>query len=128
MYDSIVSLYKIIICSINRKCPIVLQATWVLYYIYYQYTIYHIPTGQGDQGSPTLQDVMVFLTWCDCVPPLGFGDVKPGIMFTDDAVLPTVSTCSLTLHFPRSFPTDFQQFKEKMDFVILGSQGFFGTV
>lgn len=90
--------------------------------------MYFIPTGQGDQGSPTLQDIMVFLTGCDSVPPLGFGDVQPGILFTDGAVLPTVSTCSLTLCFPRSFPTDFQQFKEKMDFVILGSHGFFGTV
>lgn len=87
-----------------------------------------ILTGQGDQGSPTLQDVMVFLTGCDSVPPLGFGDVKPSILFTDDALLPTVSTCSLTLRFPRNFPTDFQQFKDKMDLVILGSQGFFGTV
>lgn len=87
--------------------------------------VYYIATGQS---SPNLRDVMVFLTGCDCVPPLGFGDVKPGILFSDDAVLPTVSTCSLTLRFPRNFPTDFQQFKEKMDFVILGSQGFFGAV
>ena len=90
--------------------------------------LYFILTGQGDQGSPTLQDVMVFLTGCDSVPPLGFGDVKPSILFTDDALLPTVSTCSLTLRFPRNFPTDFQQFKDKMELVILGSQGFFGTV
>ena len=87
-----------------------------------------IPIGHGDQSSPTLRDVMVFLTGSDCVPPLGFGDVTPSILFTDDAVLPTVSTCSLTLRFPRTFLSEFEQFKEKMDFVILGSQGFFGSV
>lgn len=72
---------------------------------------------------------MVFLTGSDSVPPLGFGDVSPTVEFTDEEVLPTVSTCSLSLCFPRSFPsTEYSKFKEKMDFVILGSQGFFGTV
>ena len=71
---------------------------------------------------------MVFLTGCDCVPPLGFGDVTPSILFSDDGVLPTVSTCSMTLHFPRTFPTDIEHFKDKMEFAILGSQVFFGTV
>ena len=71
---------------------------------------------------------MVFLTGADSVPPLGFGEVSPAIEFTAEDVLPTVSTCSLTMCFPLSFPTDYNQFKNKMDFVILGSQGFFGTV
>ena len=62
------------------------------------------------------------------MPPMGFGDVAPAIMFSDDGVLPKVSTCSLTLTIPRKFPTDLDLFKEKMDFSILGSQGFFGTV
>ena len=83
---------------------------------------------KDNQSSPTLQDVMVFLTGCHSVPPMGFGDVSPAIMFSDDAVLPTVYTCSLTLTLPRNFPTDFHSFKDKMDFSILGSQGFFGTV
>ena len=71
---------------------------------------------------------MVFLTGCDCIPPLGFGLAEPSITFSTDAVLPTVSTCSLTLRFPLNFPTKFDLFKEKMDFAVLGSQGFFGTV
>ena len=81
-----------------------------------------------DQSTPTLSDVMVFLTGCDCVPPMGFSDVSPAVMFSDDTgALPKVSTCSLTLTFPRTFPTDIQLFNE-MDFAILGSQGFFGSV
>ena len=86
-----------------------------------------IPLAQS-QGCPTLHDVMVFLTGCDTIPPLGFGDVHPGVVFDDEDRLPTVSTCSLTLHLPHNFPADFQEFKENMDLVILGSQGFFGTV
>ena len=75
-----------------------------------------------------MRDLTVFLTGCSSIPPLGFGDVKPSIVFTSDRPLPTVSTCSLTLYFPLTFPCNFDQFKEKMDFAVLGSQGFFGSV
>jgi len=71
---------------------------------------------------------MAFLTGCDSVPPLGFGDVTASIQFVTDGALPTVSTCSLTLRFPHSFPTQFDLFKEKMDLAVLGSQGFFGVL
>lgn len=71
---------------------------------------------------------MVFLTGCDIVPPLGYGDTSPTVIFSDTGVLPTVSICSLSLTFPRSFPTDLHQFKEKLDLTILGSQGFIGNV
>ena len=84
--------------------------------------------GQEKEKSPTLKDVMVFLTGCDSTPPLGFGDVTPTVGFTDDNVLPRVSTCALTLTLPRNFPTNFDKFKEKMNFSILGSQGFFGAI
>lgn len=83
-------------------------------------------TEHGD-SAPTLTDIMVFLTGCDAPPPLGFGDVEPSIAFSSVLSLPTVSTCSLTLPLPLDFPTDFASFKEKMDFAILGSQGFFWT-
>lgn len=78
-----------------------------------------------DEGEvSTLKDVMVFLT---VVPPLGFGDVMPSIIFVDTEdkeMLPKVSTCSLILNFPIVFNI----FKDKMDLAILGSQGFFGRV
>ena len=77
--------------------------------------------------APSMKDILVFLTGCDSIPPLGFGDNSPKIIFTH-AVLPTVSTCSLTLRLPLSLPKEFNQFKEKMDFAILGSQGFFGAL
>lgn len=78
--------------------------------------------------SPTLRDVMIFLTGSETVPPLGYGDVNPAIVFTDDDQLPTVSTCSLSLCFPRhNMPTNYDEFKARMNLVILGSHGF-GTV
>ena len=45
----------------------------------------------ADKSTPTLSDVIVFLTGCDCVPPLGFSDVSPAVMFSDDTgALPSV--------------------------------------
>ena len=78
---------------------------------------------QGEQGLPSLKDIMTFLTGCDSIPPLGFSAI-PGIDFTDDEQFPTVSTCSLTLTFSRKMTTTFQNFKEVMDHAILGSEGF----
>lgn len=95
---------------------------------------YNIPTVQGDQGSPNLKDVMVFLTGCDSPPPMGFGRAKGAVTFfaveddEDDGRLPTASTCSLTLRFPWNFPTEFEQFSTRMSLAILGSHGFFGAV
>ena len=77
---------------------------------------------------PTLKNVMVFLTGCDVIPAMGYDDVSPSISFMDHGVMPTVSTCLLTFNLPIYFPTDYKQFKEKMDFAILASQGFFGQV
>ena len=68
-------------------------------------TTYLFYGDEAPEVSPTLQDIMVFLTDCDCIPPLGFGLAEPSITFSMDAVLPTVSTCSLTLRFPLNFPT-----------------------
>lgn len=68
---------------------------------------------------------MVFLTGCDSIPPLGFG--QPSICFVEDSgsILPTISTCSLTLRFPCTMPATFEEFREKMHLAILGSQGLF---
>ena len=63
---------------------------------------------------------MVFVTG---VPPLGFGDASPAVLFSDSGVLPTVSTCCLTLTFPRSFPAAIQRFKEKIDLSYMDSGG-----
>ena len=75
-----------------------------------------------------LKDVFICLTGCSEVPPLGFQEAVPKIYFSDTDSLPRVSTCALTFTLPYSLPTDFEEFKEKMTFAILNSQGFFGQV
>ena len=66
---------------------------------------------------------MIFLTGCDSIPPLGF-NTSPTIEFTNEDQLPISSTCSLTLTFSRKIKTEFNDFKEVMDFAVLGSEGF----
>ncbi len=66
----------------------------------------------------------MFLTGSDSIPPLGFPDGDCAIEFDHLAVVPTVSTCSLVLRFPMNIPQEYDEFKEKMNFYILGSQGF----
>lgn len=46
------------------------------------------------------------------------------IEFSSELSVPVVSTCSLVLRLPYTLPMEFDTFKEKMDFFILGSQGF----
>lgn len=82
----------------------------------------------AQEPVPTLKDVFVFVTGCESIPPLGFcgrNSLKNGtIEFDADAVVPTVSTCSLTLRLPTNLPSDYKLFKSKMSFYILSSQGF----
>ena len=78
---------------------------------------------QGEHGSPSLRDIMIFLTSCDTIPPLGF-TINPTIEFIDHDQLPVASTCSLTLTFSQKMNTNFATFKEIMDLAILGSVGF----
>lgn len=94
-------------------------------YIYIYIFTYH---ADNPNESPTLKDVFIFLTGCSEVPPLGFQEAVPKIYFSDTDSLPRVSTCALTFTLPYSLPTNFKEFKEKMTFAILNSQGFFGQV
>ena len=71
---------------------------------------------------------MMFLTGTTSIPPLGFGSTMPCIEFKEKHELPSVSTCALALCFSTSFSGSYAEFKDMMNLVILGSQGFFGTV
>ena len=78
--------------------------------------------------SSNLKDVMVFVTGCESIPPLGFGNVRPSIQFASNNILLTVSTCSLTLKFPLNFPTNFKDFKRNRISQSLDLKGFFGSM
>ncbi len=72
----------------------------------------------------SLKDIFIFLTGCDCIPPLGFPHAEKTIQFDSDLMVPTVSTCSMIFRLPRNLPEDYNIFKERMTFYILCSQGF----
>ena len=61
----------------------------------------------------SLEDVLVFFTGADRVPPLGFPHT-PSLHFLDDtAMFPTASTCSLVLCLPTRYST-YDAFKDAM--------------
>ncbi len=73
----------------------------------------------------TLTDVLIFACASSCIPPMGFFH-KPTIYFLDDSILPTSSTCELTLRIPTVHKT-YAKFKEYVVMGILCNDGF-GTV
>ena len=69
-------------------------------------------------------DILKFLSGSSRIPATGF-DTTPKIRFTDEDRLPTVSTCDMSITFPRKMGLlNFEEFKSKLDFCILGSYGF----
>jgi hypothetical protein len=73
---------------------------------------------------PSIEKVLMFLTACNSVPPLGYGVFMPTINFSQSLELPKVSTCALTFTIPLSFPVDQQAFNSKMNECIINSEGF----
>ncbi len=72
----------------------------------------------------TLEEVLKFISGSSRLPGTGF-DKSPSIHFTDEERLPTVSTCDVSITFPRQMGLlTYEDFKSKMDFYILGSCGF----
>lgn len=67
---------------------------------------------------------MKFISGSSSVPATGF-DKIPSIKFTDVDSLPTVSTCDVSITFPRKMSLlKYEEFEQKMDFCIRGSYGF----
>ena len=75
-------------------------------------------------GDVSLQEILKFMSGSSKVPATGF-DATPKICFCEGDRLPTVSTCALSITFPRSMGLlQYQDFKKKMSYCILGSYGF----
>ena len=78
----------------------------------------------ADRDDIRVGDVLYFLTGSSKVPATGF-DSTPKIKFTDENRLPTVSTCELSITFPRKMAgLTVDEFKDQMDFCIRGSHGY----
>ncbi len=70
------------------------------------------PTGRE---GVTIADILQFYSGADKIPAIGF-DATPKIGFTSDECLPRVSTCDLSITFPRSMGLlSFDKFAETMD-------------
>ena len=53
----------------------------------------------GKVENATIQDLLIFITTCDVIPPCGFGQ-KLSIFFTEKSCLATASTCELSMTIP----------------------------
>ena len=75
----------------------------------------------GDSGC-SLEDIIIFFSGADGIPPLGFNH-SPSLHFLEtDAVFPTSSTCSLQLRLPTQYNT-YETFKDAMKEVLFGNGG-----
>lgn len=76
----------------------------------------------------SLGDILHFISGASKLPAAGFNKA-PSIHFTDscDALLPTTSTCDISITFPRSYgKLTPDEFKKHMDMCIMNSFGFGG--
>ncbi|KAK5646175.1 hypothetical protein RI129_004639 [Pyrocoelia pectoralis] len=73
---------------------------------------------EGEPSTINLEDILVFATGADCVPPLGF-PVTPEITFLHDSPsrFPIANTCALQFQLP-IIHKDYNIFKSDMDFGI----------
>ena len=70
-----------------------------------------------------LQNILSFFSGAEAVPPVGF-ETQASLYFSSSAVLPTASTCALSLTLPTHYYNDPIAFKEKMTFAIMNHGGF----
>ena len=75
--------------------------------------------------SCTLDDVLVFFSGADRVPPLGF-EKQPSVTFLHDtrSKFATASTCSLELRLPTQYGSHFDKFREAMIMSLMDNDGF----
>lgn len=83
-------------------------------------------SGASNQEEISLEDIMIFYSGTDKMPPLGFLH-KLTLEFNNDNIYPTASTCTLTLVLPTKYYMDYDSFKNSM-YVGLKYHGGFGTI
>lgn len=78
----------------------------------------------AEESSVTLEDILVFATGADKIPPLGFPS-KPKLCFLHDEqhLYPRGNTCGLILYLP-VVHRNYDSFKYNMDFGILNANAF----
>ena len=75
--------------------------------------------------SCIIEDVLVFITGSDRVPPLGF-DLKITVTFAHSGRFCTSSTCDLQFCIPVCYGENYQKFEEAMVMALKDNDGFGG--
>ena len=103
------------------------EGTSILFSVWLKLSIvYSISTDKQIDGC-TLGDVLSFFSGADYPPPLGFNK-KPQLQFLANEgkkILPTASTCALTLWLPTCHMTG-EDFNQSLRMAILDNDGFGG--
>ncbi|XP_065900336.1 G2/M phase-specific E3 ubiquitin-protein ligase-like isoform X1 [Dysidea avara] len=101
-----------------------LRATEEQSYIYF---VDFLDRCEAGEGICKLEEVLIFCTGADCVPPLGFNKKIDLVFLGSQQYLPTASTCLLILRIPTCYQ-DADLFNEKMEMGLKGGQHNFGVV
>ena len=75
-----------------------------------------------EERTLTLEDILVFVTGADRIPPMGF-EKKLTLSFDPESLYPIASTCSPTLYLPTRF-VKYDDFKTGMIEGIVSGFGF----
>ncbi len=76
----------------------------------------------AQQPELTLEDILIFFSGSEEVPPLGFVP-SPTISFNNTSIYPKASTCAFTLILPTKYD-NYMEFKDKTIFGIKNNGGF----
>ncbi|XP_036419877.1 G2/M phase-specific E3 ubiquitin-protein ligase-like isoform X2 [Colossoma macropomum] len=81
----------------------------------------YLQDAEVDLEAVTLEEILIFSTGCDSIPPLGFSPL-PSLEFEECSAYPTANTCDNILRVP--IKTTYEDFKLAMDFGIRNAAGF----
>ncbi|KAG9272315.1 G2/M phase-specific E3 ubiquitin-protein ligase-like [Astyanax mexicanus] len=81
----------------------------------------YLQDAEVDLEAVTLEEILVFTTGCDSIPPLGFSPL-PSLEFDEVSAYPTANTCDNILRVP--IKSTYNDFKLAMDFGIQNAAGF----
>ena len=84
--------------------------------------VYFFCTLGEETNNLSLEDIVVFFSGSNRVPPLGF-DYSPTLSFDEDSVFPISSTCALSLVLPSGY-NEYEVFKEKAHYGCKNHGGF----
>ena len=82
----------------------------------------HSVDGEEETRTLALEDILVFATGANRVPPMGFPK-KVTVQFDKSSIFPTASTCALEMYLPIQWAT-YEEFKGGMIEGIVSGAGF----